>query len=322
MEKKILIGLDGSAFAEAGLPLAELFARAGHTTVVLVEVIRIDELPTEPPEEPVPDDAPLTERFLGRFSNDLTQEQRTQSDAEHYLQAIVEQMGKSGVVAEAIVAVGEPATVLVEEARLRDAGLIIISTHGRSGLGRWIYGSVADAVMRQASVPVLLVPPYGRRDWPHDRPPRILVPLDGSMVATEALAPARRLATSLGSEVLLVQVIEPLAYSYATSPDMAAYMIRDLDAEAAAASAYLADVAGGLRAGGLMVQERVLNGPVAPTIASIVQKDHIDLIVLASHGSGGLTRLLLGSVATGVIQRASVPLLVVRPAAICCSGPK
>jgi nucleotide-binding universal stress UspA family protein len=316
MSKKFLVGLDGSSLAEAALPYTEMFARTSHASVVLVRVVRIDELPAEPPEEPVPGHA-LPANPSGRgFSSDMAQGQRAQSEAQHYLHAIAEQMGKNGVVAEEVVAVGDPATVLVEQAQLRDAEMIFLSTHGRSGLGRWIYGSVADAVMRRANVPVLLVPPACRLNWPRDRTPRILVPLDGSLLASEALAPAQRLATTLGAELLLVQVVEPLAYAYVAYSDVAAYIVRDLEAEAMPARAYLADVAAGLRARGLVVHERVLHGPVAPTIAGIGQEDNADLIAIASHGSGGVTRLLLGSVATGVVQRASVPILVVRPEAV------
>jgi nucleotide-binding universal stress UspA family protein len=315
MAKKILIGLDGSSLAEAALPYVDLFARASHASVVLVRVVQIDEMPSETPEEPVPDQAlPTTPSGRG-FSSDIAQGQRAQSEAEHYLHAIVEQMGKNGVVAEAVVAVGDPATVLLEEAQLGDAEMIFLSTHGRSGLGRWIYGSVADAVMRRANVPVLLVPPACRLNWPRDRTPRILVPLDGSLLAREALDPAAHLALTLGAELMLLRVIEPLVYAYVATSDMTPYIVRDLEIEAVTARAELADVAAELRARGLVVHERVLHDEVAPTIAGIAQEDRVDLIVIASHGTGGVTRLLLGSVATGVVQRASVPILVVRPAA-------
>jgi nucleotide-binding universal stress UspA family protein len=316
MAKKYLVGLDGSSLAEAALPYAELFARATHASVVLVRVVQIDELPPELPEEPVPGQALPTNPSNRGFASDLAREQRAQSEAEHYLQAIAEQMGKNGVVAEVVVAVGDPATVLVEEAQLRDAALIILSTHGRSGLGRWIYGSVADAVMRRANVAVLLVPPACRLNWPRDRSPRILVPLDGSLLASEALDPAEQLAQTLGAELMLLRVIGPLPYAYVADTDVVPYMIRDLEAEAVTAPTDLANIAAGLRARGLVVHERVLHGPVAPTIAGIAQDDRADLIVIGSHGSGGVTRLLLGSVATGVVQRASVPILVVRPAAV------
>ena len=82
-----------------------------------------------------------------------------------------------------------------------------MSTHGRSGIGRLLYGSVADAMMRLAPVPVMLIPPFHGRDGATDRPKRILVPLDGSPRSEAVLVPVADLAAQLGAELLLVNVV-------------------------------------------------------------------------------------------------------------------
>src|SRR6185437_11936918 len=149
MVKKLVVGLDGSPLAEAALPYAEVFARANQATVVLVRVARVGEMPEEPAEEPAPESAPTTQTV--DVSRELAVEQREVYEAERYLHAVAERLGREGLVTETVVAVGEPAVILVEEAQTRQAELLILSTHGRSGLGRWIYGSVADQVMRRSS---------------------------------------------------------------------------------------------------------------------------------------------------------------------------
>src|ERR1051326_3917222 len=86
---------------------------------------------------------------------------------------------------------GEPTDEILEQVRSARADLVVMATHGRSGLGRWLYGSVADEVLRRASVPIFLVPPGSYEPWSADRAPRILVPLDGSQLSQAALGPAR-----------------------------------------------------------------------------------------------------------------------------------
>ncbi len=102
---------------------------------------------------------------------------------------------------------GEPAAVLVDEGRRWGAGLLVLATHGRSGLGRWRYGSVADAVLRHADRPLLLVPATCDRAWPRERSSRLLVTLDGSAFAEEALPPARTMAQLVGGEVVLLRAV-------------------------------------------------------------------------------------------------------------------
>jgi nucleotide-binding universal stress UspA family protein len=233
--------------------------------------------------------------------------------AETYLRGLAERLGATP--ADPLVLEGDAVQTIVDEVPRRGIELIVMSTHGRSGLGRWLYGSVADAVMRRAGVPVFLVPSRcAMRAWPTDRPLRILVPLDYSPLSEAALSPTAALLAPAGAEVILLSVApRPVA----ADPYGRAYAAADADtADREARRRHLEGIAERLRAAGHAVQVRAELGCVPATIRDVAQHEGVDLIALATHGSGGATRLLVGSVATGVVQRATVPVLVVPPAAI------
>ncbi len=278
----ILIPLDGSALSERALPYAVRLARSRESRIVLVRA-------TDPGHDHV---------------DGLV-------EAEAYLESIAQRVGKAGVRAEPAAPTGEAAPTILSEIELRDCDLVVMSTHGRSGLGRWIYGSVADRVLRRADVPVLLVPATCDRPWPPRESLRLTVTLDGSHLAFSVLEPARRLATALQAELQLLQVVvPPMEGVYA---DAMPYTPFDRDAEQAAARAGLEEVARDLRAHGLRVTTHAAVGRPAATIAHLALAHGSHLIAMATHGRGGLARLVLGSVASDVLQRSSIPLLVVRP---------
>jgi nucleotide-binding universal stress UspA family protein len=113
-----------------------------------------------------------------------------------------------GFVCECATPSGDAAPCIVEEARLRQADLIAMTTHGRTGPGRWLLGSVAESVVAKSSVPVLLERawhPIRREPLLVDQP-RLLVPLDGSSFAEAALEPAAKLAIDLGARRVLLRV--------------------------------------------------------------------------------------------------------------------
>jgi nucleotide-binding universal stress UspA family protein len=203
------------------------------------------------------------------------------------------------------------ADAILDAVRERRPDLVVVSTRGRSGLARWRHGSVADELVRGADVPVLLVPASVRRPWPVDRALRVLVPLDGSKHAEEILDPAGRLADQLGAELHLLRVVEPLpAVVRSTAP----HSVGSLGSgELAEARDYLARVLDRVRRTGMVVTARAVVGNPPASIAAAACEADVDLIAMATHGRGGLMRLIMGSVAAATLQRASVPLLLVRP---------
>jgi nucleotide-binding universal stress UspA family protein len=291
MYRTILVPLDGSILAERALPYAQRLAAAADGRLVLLWVVR------EPPASAAGD--PLREVAPRR-------------EAEAYLRGLAERQGATPV--DPVVLEGAAAQTILGEVPRRGIELVVMSTHGRSGLGRWLYGSVADAVMRHAGVPVLLVPAMSAiGGWPTDRAPRILVPLDRSPLSEAVLPPAGELAEPFDAELILLSVTPQLvtADMYGT-----AYLGYDIDADREERRRYLEGVATRLRAAGRAVRIRDGFGPVAAVIGDVAREEGVDLIAIATHGSGGATRLLMGSVATGVVQGATVPVLVVRPAEV------
>src|SRR5207253_5755743 len=126
------------------------------------------------------------------------------ASAQAEFQSVIDGLRKDGLDVEGHFAEGPAADVIYAQAAASRASLIVMSTHGHGGLGRWLYGSVADEVLRRVPVPVLLVSAVCTQTLADDQPLRVVVPLDGSDLAEEALGPARDLAVTLGSALLLL----------------------------------------------------------------------------------------------------------------------
>jgi nucleotide-binding universal stress UspA family protein len=300
--RSILVPLDGSPLAEQALPLAaDLAGRAG-AKLRLALVHRV------PP-------APLDPASARMFT---AMELATRKSERSYLRALQTRLREGGTRLSSAVtltgAVGQTLTGYVRELGL---DLVVMATHGRGGLRRAWLGSVADHLVRSLEVPVLLVRPSdGGRPAKAPAVERILVPLDGSSLAEEALETAAELARLWQAEVSLLQVVSPVV----TVPDpmFAAPSAYDQDMTALClkqAEEYLDDLVGELRAKGLRASCAAMVGwSAAETILTAARPERASLIVLASHGRTGLSRLALGSVADKLIRGSDVPVLVRRPA--------
>jgi nucleotide-binding universal stress UspA family protein len=141
--QKVVVALDGSQLAETALTEAEHFAKSLGASLLLLRAV-------VPPAalygaELVPGSLPVLEQL--------------ETDARAYLDAIAERLRPRGLEVAVVVAVGPAAEALIETARENGADLIVMTSHGRSGLARWAFGSVADAVVRRSDLPVLVVRP-------------------------------------------------------------------------------------------------------------------------------------------------------------------
>jgi nucleotide-binding universal stress UspA family protein len=199
------------------------------------------------------------------------------------------------------------------------ADLVVMTTHGRGPLSRAWLGSVADQLVRSLAVPILLVRPRETASELRGEPAlrHILIPLDGSALAEQMVRPAVALGTVMQADYTLFQVVPHVRLpgfdptgselSETTEPPLLGQHRRE-------AEYYLDQIADGLRAQGRRVQTRVVVHPhAAAAILEEVQARGIDLLALATHGRGGLPRLLLGSVADKVLQGAAIPVLLYRP---------
>ncbi|MAG36891.1 MAG: hypothetical protein CL878_11710 [Dehalococcoidia bacterium] len=196
-----------------------------------------------------------------------------------------------------------------------------MSSHGRSGLSRWVYGSVAHKIVHYSPVPILVIRNTvvpGHNGTP-GRPPfrskqirSILVPLDGSALAAEALAPATRLAASMSATLVLMQVVTPPYIIPAEYLVPGSHVLSEWDRHHAAIS-YLHEVRETLQSQDLHVTTEVIEGDPAHEITTYAEQHDVDLIAMSTHGRMGLSRWLIGSVTERVLHSAAVPLLVTRP---------
>lgn len=306
MFKKILVPLDRSALAEQAIGQAALIARRAKAAIDLVVV-----------HVPFP--------FAG-FSDEPWNDKQAAAEAK-YLETIqTELRSGSGVPATYAVLNGEPADHICLRALDVGADLIVMTTHGRTGISRLWLGSVAGAVVRHSTIPVLMLRPAksSRGRTPARHPfKRILVTLDGSALAADALGPATDLAHATGAALVLLRVILPLPLMAAPDPTIGfAYqpMIADEPATegiAAEARRQVEAVASRLRDDtGLDVSTDVfIDGRVAEAIVRFAQSHDVDVIAMSTHGRGA-TRWLLGSVADKVLRSARLPVLLRRPAAV------
>jgi nucleotide-binding universal stress UspA family protein len=290
MLKTILLPLDGSSLAERALIYAAALAQRSGARVVLVEAVQAH---TFPGADPGDAQSQITDR------------------AEAYLSSLATRLTGDGIDAEPHVYYDQPVNAIADAARRHQADVIVMSTHGRSGLGRMVYGSVADQVLRHAAIPVLLVPSVVEHTWPTDRPLSLLVPLDGSALSEAALPAAELFAEAFESRLALLSVVE--LRGYPLYGDGSTYVPFDEDAERAEAREYLDQRIAELHDHGRDASASVVVGLPPALIPAIAREQDVDVIVMATHGSSGLTRLLLGSVATSTLQHTPVPLLLVRP---------
>lgn len=280
---RILLALDGSPLAEAILPQIRRVLKLRDSEILIVRAFT--------PPLPAGDFAypPMIDA--------------AEREARPYVDAIVGRLTDQGARARGIVRQGAAADVILETAEREKATLIAMSTHGRSGLARFIFGSVANKVLRASPVPLLLVRSFERRAAgpPLPRGPeeisirRVLVPLNGSDFSLRALPHAVALAELFEAGVLLLHV---------TGPE---------EAPRLQAESILERAASDLAARGIGVDIRVRQGDPASEILEACRSEAADAIALATHGRSGLSRWALGSVTEKVLRAAEVPLLVTPP---------
>jgi len=204
--------------------------------------------------------------------------------------------------------------------------LVVMTTHGRGPLSRFWLGSVADGLIRHTSSPILLLRPQpGLADWRAEPPcRRMLVLLDGSALAEQIIPHASEIAHLMQAECTLMQFIEPVApiTFYPAAGQGASEIDHEILHEmyeaqkerALVAESYLDTVAKRMTSQGRAVKTMVVaNEPIAEAVLRELAAEHFDLVALATHGRGGLRRLVLGSVADKIIRGTTCPVLVLFP---------
>ena len=296
MFEHLLVPLDGSVLAEAVLPVARQIALHYHSRVTLLHLIE-----QNPPQE-VHGDRHLTDR----------------EEAQAYLAEVAQRAFPPEVVTDFHVhteAVDRVARSIVAHAIELGCDLIVMCTHGQGGLRTWLYGSIAQHVTAQGSVPVLLVPPAEGGAPFQLTCGRILVPLDGNPDHALGLPVAAQMAQTCAASLHLLMVIprpETLTgVQAATARFLPGATAALLDLNEQAATTYLQEQTAGLPEGIAAVQTSVQRGEPAAVIVETARAVQADLIVLGTHGKAGMDAFWEGSITPRISERVHVPLLLV-----------
>ncbi len=297
--KSILVPLDGSPLAEQAIPLAQAIAQRSRAKLKLVLV--------------------HDRVLLMQHGPDYTRIELAMQKADReYLKSVTarvrETLGRS--VSSAVLQGLPVVQTLATHIRELGVDLVVMTTHGRGGLRRAWLGSVTDQLIRSSDIPVLVVRPGEEgAAKPDAQVSEILVPLDGSPLAEAALGPALEVARLWDAEISLVQVVRPailMDNPHLAFPSSYADEVTAIRRESA--QDYIRDMAERVRESGVRsTGVAVIGGAVSETLIHLASPERVSLMVIATHGLGGLKRLALGSVADKLVRGANVPVLVVRP---------
>jgi nucleotide-binding universal stress UspA family protein len=297
--RNVLIPLDGSRLAERSLAFLPALASFGSLSVTLLSVIDENEDIRELSKPEVLDrERNVLQTYLREIASDLHKHLNLQVETE--------------------VLEGSPAELILSRCGVSRPDLLVVSTHGRSGIARWRVGSVADKLIRGAGCQTLVVGPHASDEggWLASgaKAPfqRILVPLDGSKLAESALETAETFASQFESELHLVRVINLQSYGDGLVLE-SSYTPSLMDTLTDAAKAYLQKAASDVKAPA-GTRTMVLLGSAASALEEYIEKNAVDLVVMSTHGRSGIARAALGSV-TDRLMGGPAPVLVVRPPA-------
>jgi len=300
--QQIIVPLDGSALAETIMPYAASFARATGAALTLVMVVTAAHK-----LHPWPESTPL------RARQEWERAERDQADA--YLQGMAQRWAAPDVLVHWEVLIAEHiAEQIVRRGCAPHVTLFAMTTHGRSGWSEWAFGSIAQKVLHGAPVPLLLLRAHPTLALPTTPSlGTILVPLDGSVFAEQALPLAQQLALASNATLLLVAAVPPIGdMGLALAGVEPMWMLADSYATDAREKAYLSAIAQRLQAIGITAHTCCVWDAPAQAILHTGTEEGTDLVVMTTHGRTGVQRLWLGSVAHKVLHAANVPVLLVR----------
>jgi nucleotide-binding universal stress UspA family protein len=285
MFEKIVVPLDGSKLAEVALPYAEELAGKMGAEIILLSV-----LPSEDMAE-----YQKHQVYAGKIT------ETTKRHAEKYLEKragrYLERPARQEVSVSTVTRMGEPAAGILDYVGERSMKLVVMATHGRSGLSRWAVGSVADKVVRSTMrQPLMLIRAKGSH--PDIRAKRILkkamVPLDGSTRSETVIHHIIEMAHSLRMEITLLRVIPKTNHTQAE------------------AEAYLQGWCRQLTDRGISAKYEVRVGAAADAIIDLANELAIDVVAMSTRGQNALNFWPLGSIAQKVLLGGDTPLLLIR----------
>ena len=277
MYERIVIPLDGSKLAEAALPYAEELAGKMGSDIILLTVLESEDV----------------QEYKKHYTYTKKIAEVTKCHAEKYL----EDGGGRTIKAGGATRTGNPAEAIIEYASKGGSRLIVMASHGRSGINRWAVGSVADKVVRATTrQPVMLIRAKESRSDIREKRilKKALVPMDGSRRSEAVIPYISEIASRLEMELTLLQVVPQTNHTYA-------------DAEA-----YLQSECSKLEDEGITAGYKVSVGAIADEIIDLADELAFDLVAMSTRGRTGIGPWSLGSVAQKVFLGGNTPLLLVR----------
>lgn len=297
--KRILCPTDFSDCSKRAFEHAAAFARRYDAEVTVLHVYLMP-----PPVAPIP-----TLDGGSVIIDSAVLADACRQEHEQEMQRFIASMPTAGLRLRPLVVEDATIEAILQHADPSHADIIVMGTHGRSGLERILLGSVAERVLRKSPVPVLAVPPNARQ--PEASIARILCPVDFSEPSAHALQYAVSLARDAQAHLVVAHVIE-------TVPDADSYQYRFINVPEfhaqvlqAAREQMAAFIAG---AAGRAIEQTFVTGKPSRQIVKLAAERPFDLIVMGQHGRTAAERLFFGSTTQHVMREASCPVLSIRQA--------
>ncbi|MBE3559910.1 MAG: universal stress protein [Ktedonobacteraceae bacterium] len=318
MFQHIMVPLDGSVLAEQALPAAARIARRTGGTVHLLQVLA-----------PVP----IYDPYLAQTAAYLNELGEEEDEAAKYLERVAHTKTLEGVKTQREIRTGVPAQEILIYAQAAHTDLIVLCSHGYTGLTRWALGSVAQKIARHSPIPTLILHQESADTLAVEeaRPACALVALDGSALAEAVLEPAAHLTALLSPQgqagvLHLVRIVKPPSEKeerkfHAYDINIREYNQREAEEYLQAVTKKLAEGLAkdlNLRISRSAIEQQDVAAALIETAESGKTTDaqppeRHDLLAIATHGRSGIQRWTVGSVAERVLDGTKLPLLVVRP---------
>ena len=286
MYERILVTLDGSKLAERAIPYAEMIAKTMGSRIMLLSA--------------------------------HDKREGIEHPLESYLYDVADKLHKSGLEATAHLANGNAADQIIDFTEKTGIDLVIMCTHGNTGVSRWSFGGVSNKVMHELYCPLLLIK-TGACALPSmmDGPLSILTPLDGSEISEEALHHTAALAQGKDSSVVLLRVDETTNSAVITNASTKANSTASRGKISSRRQSNIHSYLGTVRDKKLHLDSRkviceVMYGRPAEEIIRYAELHDISMIVITTHGRSQYSQWAFGSVANKVVQGTSKPTLIVR----------
>jgi nucleotide-binding universal stress UspA family protein len=298
MFNHILVPLDGSLLADCVLPHVAAMASANNAKVTLLRVL----------EEQIKKDAGQSIDALTWHMEEAQAKNELRATANDLLQVLKD--------VDFEVIYGQPANAIISFAKNNNVEMIILSSHGKSGLSEWNVSSVVLKVIQRAMLPITVIRAYNPIDTETKslKYQKIMIPLDGSQRAECALPAALRLARYFNATVYPVHIVmkPEMSIREPFTREIHSLIEQLIEINTSEASKYLNEITSRLDCKGVTLESRLMvdENPSGP-LHHIIETEDIDLVVISAHGNTGSRRWPYGSVAANLVSYGTTPLMII-----------